>query len=80
MKPGGNREVEAVVFTGIQSLQELETLLRSPFLRPDGLCAAQCQVMHRTRLRLAATELRDSASEILVDCYLDAALCRWDGE
>jgi hypothetical protein len=76
MKPSGNREVEAVVFTGIQPLQELEALLESPFLRPDGLCTAQRQIMHRTRPRLITTELRDSASEILVDRYLDAGLRR----
>jgi len=48
MKPSGHREVEAVIFTGIQSLQEIETLLQSLSLRPDGLCTAQRQIMHRT--------------------------------
>jgi hypothetical protein len=48
MKPGGHGEVEAVIFTGIQSLQEIETLLQSLFLGSDGLRTAQRQIMHRT--------------------------------
>jgi hypothetical protein len=77
MELGGDREVEAVVLAGIQPPQELETLLKPPFLRSDGVCSAQCQIVHRTGSRLAGAELRDRAGKILVDGDLDAWHRRW---
>jgi hypothetical protein len=76
MKSCGDREVEAVIFAGVQSPQELQALLQPPILRPDGVCAAQRQVVHRTRPGLSPSELRDSGGEILVDGDLDAGLGR----
>jgi len=76
MKLGGNREVEAIIFAGIQPPQELQALLQLPILCPHCVCTAQRQVMYRTRPGLSASELRDSGGEILVDGDLDARLGR----
>jgi hypothetical protein len=87
MKLSRNREVEAVVFAGVQSPQELEALPTPLLLCSDGLRATQRQIVDYARPRLAASELRYGRSKFLVDGDLNSRLSgrhdlnvppRWD--
>lgn len=59
MEPRGDREVKAVVLTRIEPPQKLKRCLEPLLLRSDCLCAAQSQIVHGARPRLATSKFRN---------------------